>query len=1006
MLRKVLISILFILLIIPLTAADTPNLEAWWEGKPIKEFVYVDLQTVEPSEIDSFVDPLIGTQYNQEIIDTLEQDLLETGLFLEVIIIPARVDGSTDETMIYIEFVERQKLTKIQFTGNKFISSEGLQNALSLQAGALFDTADLNRSVREIRQLYTSKGYDRVDIVPDYSSNIQGDGIELTFSITEYEWYLQKEIRGFTYKGLNNVEKDELDDLTYSYLGRQFTQVLYADLERELNNLQYFSVFQAEAKRGGVNNNELFIEFTFTELPVIRSIQFTGNNNIRSRVLEDKLTIKTGDFLSLNRVNVEIETLLSLYKERGYADVQISSSYTIDEPTNSLNLTYTVEEGRRWKIGEISFTGNEQLGDSSLQKAISSKAQSLFNSGNYEAAKIARDSQALQLAYQKNGFVDAQILDVKLEDLPEEDTEIRKLRVIFEIQEGTQWYFGGMDVEGNTIYSDEKIQSLLTMREGSVLDISRVQSEISKVADLYWNEGYVENTIDVRESRDTEQSSIRYTVVIGERGQATVEEVIIRGLTKTKPYVLERELALNAGDIFSKAKYVQSAQNLYNTGLLTDVVPSISYGSTENSLVVTYEVTEGNQMNIGFGATFGGNVEGFPVSGFLSWSDTNLFGTGRDLEISTELSPDNQTASISFRDSWVGDKRWSNAVNLSFNRRTSGSGMLLGNHSPTTEFRESKAFPYPYTSYESWEAAGKERPDAEYLMSYEQWRITLGYTTGYTFLFDSGRLSLSIGPSFTLNRTYFDSALFTPYEYLIGEYGKAWKFSNRIGTSITWDGRDLINNTTRGYVVSQNLTYAGGILGGLSNYMRTSTSFSAFQKLFEIPGEKPTPGVVSLNTTVSLMFDQYYPQNSGDWSGPWDWGMSASQYEYLYIDGMTIARGFLPDFFFEFLWDSSLEFSIQIAENVLWGEAFVSATGTSTDLQSVGSGPLDWYFSAGIGIRLKIPGFPLGLYLVKNAQMKAGEPFTWLPGPIFGDGMDTGETTGLRLVLAITTSIY
>ena len=88
-------------------------------------------------------------------------------------------------------------------------------------------------------------------------------------------------------------------------------------------------------------------------------------------------------------------------------------------------------------------------------------------------------------------------------------------------------------------------------------------------------------------------------------------------------------------------------------------MPSISYGTAPNTLVITYEVTEGNQMNIGFGATFGGNVEGFPVSGFLSWSDTNIGGTGRDLEIMTELSPSSQTATISFRDTWVRDKRWS-----------------------------------------------------------------------------------------------------------------------------------------------------------------------------------------------------------------------------------------------------------------------------------------------------------------------------------------------------------
>lgn len=1004
MLRKIFIPILLSIILLPVVAADTPVLEAWWEGKPIQEFVYVDLQAVEPSEVDPLVDPLVGTAYDQKAIDAMEQRLLATGWFMDVVSIPARVDDSTDKTMVYIEFVERQKLTNISINGNKFVSTEEIMARLQLETDTMFDTEDLDRATSNIRQLYSEKGYDRVDIVPSYESDATGEGIAVNIQITEYEWYLNKPIRGFTYKGLRNVDNDTLDDITYPYIGKPFTQTLYREIEGKFNELLKFSVFQAEARRGGTNNNELFIEFSFTELPVIRSIGFSGNNNIRSKVLEDKLTIETGEFLSLSRVNAGTEALKTLYLERGYADVAIDSSYTIDESTNNLDLTYSVEEGRQWKIGELAFEGNGKIGTSVLQKTISSKVQSLFNSGNYVATKIGEDTQAILLKYQQNGYIDAKVVDVRLEDIPEEDTGIRKLRVVFVIEEGEQWFFGGIGIEGNTVYSDEEIQSLLTMKEDSVLDISKVQSEISKVADLYWNEGYVENTIDIQESRNPETKSITYTIVIVERGQASVEEVIIRGLTKTKPYVLERELAINEGDIFSKAKYVQSAQNLYNTGLLTDVVPSISYGTKENSLVVTYDVTEGNQMNIGFGATFGGNVEGFPVSGFLSWSDTNLGGTGRDLEIMTELSPDSQTATVSFRDAWVRDKRWSNAINLSFNRSTYGNGMQLGNGSPDTRLRDNEAYPYPYTSYEAWNADGKPTPDSEYLMGYEYLKVSLGYTTGYTFVFDAGRLSLSVGPALTLNRAYYDTDIYTPYDYLIGEYGESWKFSNRLGASISWDGRDLVNNTTKGYLISQSATYAGGILGGLSNYIRTSTSLSAFLKVFEIPGEKPTPGVISFNTTASFMFDQYYPEDPNDWGSSWIKGMSASKYEYLYIDGMTIARGFTPKFYFEFLWDSSVEFSIQIAENVLWGEAFVSATGTSGDLSTAFTSPLDWYFATGIGIRLKVPGFPLGLYLVKNATMVDGGSFAWDGGTIFRN--PDNDASGLKLVLAITTSIY
>ncbi|MGI6466487.1 MAG: outer membrane protein assembly factor BamA [Sphaerochaetaceae bacterium] len=998
--RKFLLILIVFATLFSLVAAENRALEQWWVGKPIEEFIYIDLQSVDSKEIDKVVDDLIGKPFNNNQINEARNKLLNRGEFIEIEMIPSRYQGSTDKVVVYIEFVEQKLLGKVAFSGNKVLSSDQLTSIIDLKVGQKFDLTGVEKQIATIKESYKARGYDRVDIIYSYETDPNTDQITLTYKLTEYEWYLNKTIRGFIFEGLKNVSKDSLDDLTYPFIGRAFTQENYQNIERELNNLKKFSLFEAEAKRGGPNNTDLYLLFRFTELPVIKSIEFVGNSGVRTKVLEDNLNVKVGEFLSLASVRSTKDDLEELYRTRGYADVEVTSDYTIDENSNLLDLVYTVVENQQTKIGEIVFEGNVTLSSSTLKKELSSKVQSLFNAGNYDKAKVDSDMQALLVAYQKRGYIDVNIKDVIVDELESENPDIKKVKLTFIVEENDQWFYGGIVVEGNTIFSDEQIFKNLSMREGSVLNITKVQDEIGKIADIYWNDGYVENSIDIDEIRDNENKLVTYKVIIGERAQAVVEQVIIRGLTKTKPYVLERELALKAGDIFSKDKYVSSAQNLYNTGLLTDVEPSISYGTQENALVVTYDVVEGNQMNIGFGATFGGNVEGFPVSGFLSWADTNVAGTGRDLEVMTELSPSSQSASITFRDNWVKDKRWSNAIDLSFNRTTYKNGLQLGDHSPTTELRNNKAYPYPFTSYEAWEKAKSATPDEAYLMPYDYYRVSLGYSTGYTFMFKPGRLSVGIGPTFTLNRAIFNTDVFTPFDWSTGKYGEKWQFSNRIGLSLSWDGRDLIHNTTKGYMVSQSLTYAGGLLGGLSNYMRSSTSASGFLKLFEIPGEKPTPGVLSLNTTVSFMFEQFFKNESGSWIT----GMNASKYEYLYIDGITLARGISPKFYFEFLWDSSLEFSIQLAENVIWAEAFVSATGASFNLKEVGTTPLNWYFSTGFGIRLKIPGFPLGLYLVKNAHIEDGGAFSWEGGPIFkGKG---GETAGMKLVLAITQFIY
>ena len=63
------------------------------------------------------------------------------------------------------------------------------------------------------------------------------------------------------------------------------------------------------------------------------------------------------------------------------------------------------------------------------------------------------------------------------------------------------------------------------------------------------------------------------------------------------------------------------------------------------------------------------------------------------------------------------------------------------------ELKDNKAYPYPYTSYDAWVAAGSPTPDQQYLMPYDYFRISLGYTTDIP--------SCSLPPALALDRPTF-----------------------------------------------------------------------------------------------------------------------------------------------------------------------------------------------------------------------------------------------------------
>jgi len=823
----------------------------------------------------------------------------------------------------------------------------------------------------------------------------------------EDPWWVGKKITGFDLEGLKNASSVDVGNILYSYRGQVLTEQIITEIEKKMLEVNGIASMSAGAIES--TDTEVRVYISITELPFISEVKFEGNSKVRkSDLLGALTTVKAGSFINLSDTAVldtSLSEIQSVYTKKGFGTVPVKYSHVTDPQTNKVSILYTIEEGIQSRIVEIDFEGNDNVTPSVLKKNISSKAKSLFNQGYLDLAKLNTDAVSIVTYYQTIGYVDAEVTDTRIEDVPPKEgkeSSYRDVKVTFVIKEGETWYYGGMDVSGNTIFPDEEFAKVLTLKEGNILNLSLVEKQYNAVADIYYDNGYISNRIQINEERNEETKTIKFHVSIVEGPQAVIEKIIISGLTKTREYVMRRELSFSEGDIFSKAKLQTSAQNLYNTGLLSNLNYDMYYGEKENSVVIEFKVEEGNQMDVQFGATFGGTVKGFPVSGFLQWADRNLLGRGQNLSISTTLSPDSQSASITFGDSWMFNRRWSNSISLSVANTNYTDELQKGTNSAQySGWNDESVWPLGYNSYADWKKDKFATPAKQYLMKYKLINITLGWNTGYTWIFDSGRLSVSGGVSIGINHATFDSK-FIPYEKLISKYAEdGFKFSNKISTGVQWDGRDYITNTTKGYVLGANVTYAGGILGGLSNYIKLSGSAAGYVKLMEVGKEGNEKNIMlALSSNMNFMFPQYYnagaeddPSNPG--FGFHDAKLGATKYEMLYIDGMTIARGHSSKTGQSFLWDNMLEMSYPLVKNILNFEVFASATAISEKLENFNKP--DWYFAAGAGLRLKISGFPLGLYLVKDAvYTNSTDSFEWLNGSVFNS---------LNLVLAISTSI-
>ncbi|MEE8592329.1 MAG: outer membrane protein assembly factor BamA, partial [Spirochaetia bacterium] len=420
------------------------------------------------------------------------------------------------------------------------------------------------------------------------------------------EWYMGKPIADFTFIGLDTVSENELLPLVRPYIGTEFSLEVFWEIQETLYALDYFESIEANAEPGDDARESVIIEFTVQEKPTVEEIVLEGNRRLRKREILDNVLIAVGDMVTEIQADLDAQAITELYLEKGYIDASVKAVLESGEQENTVIVKFIINEGAQTAIKSIIFSGNSFASEGTLRRQMKTKPQSLFSSGVFQELKFEEDQQRILDYYAERGYIDAKIEEVQRTIERDEEKGKNFLSIMIYIDEGQQWTYGGMDFEGNTIFADEALQELVRQQPGKVLDKIRLEADTQRIADLYYENGYIFNIINRDEQRDAKKQEISYTIHIVETDRAHIENIIIKGNEKTKDYVIYRELPFEEGDIFSKAKVLQGLRNLYNLQYFTAVQPETPPGSAEGLMDLVINVEEGSTANINFGIMFAG----------------------------------------------------------------------------------------------------------------------------------------------------------------------------------------------------------------------------------------------------------------------------------------------------------------------------------------------------------------------------------------------------------------
>jgi outer membrane protein insertion porin family len=291
--------------------------------------------------------------------------------------------------------------------------------------------------------------------------------------------------------------------------------------------------------------------------------------------------------------------------------------------------------------------------------------------------------------------------------------------------------------------------------------------------------------------------------------------------------------------------------------------------------------------------------------------------------------------------------------------------------------------------------------DEDYLMEYHSVSFSLGLNTGYQWFTPVGRLGVSTGARTSLEYLTYDETLYRPFYATTRNNLNQWQFTNKLWVNLSWDTRDYILNPSTGFHLNQNYQYVGGVLFGVSHLMRSSSKAEVFFTLWDLPVFENWNWkmVLALHTDFAILIPQY---RRDPITGEWGWGRELRDEDFLYIDSMQIARGWGWRSGGTSRWNNWVELRMPIFEQFLWWDFFFSGTAMWEDNAEITSMNLDdFLFTFGGGLRLTIPGFPMGFYLAKRFRTNNGV-VEWQPGNIGG----TPAGGGIDFVISFTYEIF
>lgn len=443
-------------------------------------------------------------------------------------------------------------------------------------------------------------------------------------------------------KGNERVDNEAI----ISYLPKSSGVFSKEQIDESLKKL-YESDFFSEVKINSTDDAKIIIEVT--ENPLISEIKFVGNKKIEDEALQNEISLKKRGIFTKSKLQADIKRINEIYLKSGRFVTRIEPKI-IPKEQNRIELVFEISEGKKTKISNIYFIGNNNFSDKELIDEISTKETEwwkfLSSSDTYDSDRIEFDKEKLRRFYNSKGYADFSTISAIAQISPNKD----RFLISFLLEEGIKYNVGTINITNNIKKFDATILNKeILIKEGKVYNSDLVDKTVDKMVVVMSEKSYAFAHIEPVLKRNKELKTIDIEFVISETPPIYIDKITILGNVRTMDEVIRRELRFREGDAYNITKINRSKQRIQNLGFFDKVefntkrVGTTGIDSDKIDLIIEIKEKKTGELNLGVGySTFDRATANIGIK------ERNLFGTGQELGINVQKSSLRFTSEINY----------------------------------------------------------------------------------------------------------------------------------------------------------------------------------------------------------------------------------------------------------------------------------------------------------------------------------------------------------------------